>query len=89
MAWFEGFAILNTLLLVATATAFGCINPTRKPAFYFPEPLLASVIAFVAGRELFAVLDPPAHIAITFFRVTLTPSAPPVVCLTCVSPSDV
>ena len=72
MAWFEGFAILNTLLLVATATAFGCITPTRKPAFYFPEPLLASVIAFVARRELFAVLDPPAHIPITVFWVTLT-----------------
>ena len=89
MAWFEGFAILNTLLLVATATAFGCITPTRKPAFYFPEPLLASVIAFVAGRELFAVLDPPAHIAITVFRVTLMTFALTVVCLTCVSPSDV
>ena len=89
MAWFEGFAILNTLLLVATATAFGCITPTRKPAFYFPEPLLASVIAFVAGRELFAVLDPPAHIAITVFRVTLMTFALTVVCLTCVTPSDV
>jgi hypothetical protein len=89
MAWFDGFAILNTLLFVATATAFGCITPTRKPAFYFPEPLLASVIAFVAGRELFAVLDPPAHIAITLFRVTLTTFALTVVCLTCVSPSDV
>ena len=86
MAWFEGFAILNTLLLVAPATA---ITPTRKPVFYFPEPLLASVIAFVAGRELFAVLDPPAHIAITVFRVTLTTFALTVVCLTCVSPSDV
>jgi len=87
MAWFEGFAILNTLLLVATA--LGCIIPTRKPAFYFPEPLLASVIAFVARRELFAVLDPPAHIPITFFRVTVATFVLTVVCLTCVTPSDV
>ena len=70
MAWFEGFAILDTLLLVARATVLGFITSTRKPAFYFPEPLLASVIAFLARRELFAVLDPSAHIPITFFRVT-------------------
>ena len=89
MAWFEGFAILNTLLLVATATALGCITPTRKPAFYFPEPLLASVIAFVARRELFAVLDSPAHIAVTFFLVTVATFVLTVVCLTCVTPSDV
>ena len=89
MAWFEGFAILTVVTAVPTATALGCIIPARKPAFYFSEPLLAFVIVFVVGRELFAVLDPPAHIPITVFWVTLTTFALTVVCLTCVSPSDV